>query len=176
MEEIWKSIEGYEGIYQISNLGNVKSLYRLVKHKTGTRVINEKILKQGNSGGYLNVELANDGINTMCLVHRLVAKGFIPNPENKPCINHIDGNTFNNNINNLEWCTYSENNLHADNMGLRNIKGERHYKAILTDKEVLEIRSKYIPYKYSHAKLGKEYGVTASNIQYIITRKLWKHI
>lgn len=109
-EEIWKDIEGYENLYQISNKGNVKNI------RTGKLLSAEK-------SNYLSVYLYKNGYKHFYKIHRLLAKAFIPNPENKPYINHIDGNKFNNNIENLEWCTAKENALHAVKTGLFDLKG-----------------------------------------------------
>lgn len=109
MKEEWKDIKGYEGLYQISNLGNVKSVY-----KNG----NFKILIGGIKNGYRQVILVKDGKRKYINVHRLVAEAFIPNKENKSQVNHIDGNKLNNKVDNLEWCTQSENMKHAYKIGL----------------------------------------------------------
>ena len=103
MEEAWKDIEGYEGLYQISNLGNVKSLnYNKTKK--------EKILKPFiNSDGYLLVKLCKNKTIKCLSVHSLVAKSFIENPNNYPCINHKDECKTNNVVSNLEWCTNKYN-------------------------------------------------------------------
>lgn len=103
--EIWKDIEGYEGLYQISNFGNVRN--------------NENhILKQGTySNGYKFVALRPIKNQKHWSVHRLVASAFIPNTENKPCFNHKDGKRDNNHIENLEWCTHSENIYHSRTKG-----------------------------------------------------------
>jgi len=106
MEEIWKSIGGFEGIYQISNCGNVRSVKR------------SKNLKHNNSHGYFTVDLYLNGIRKKIRVHRLVAEAFIPNPDNKPEVNHEDGVKTNNNASNLTWMTHSENGLHAYRTGL----------------------------------------------------------
>ena len=97
-DEIWKDIEGYEGLYQISNFGNVKSLAKPRKNGNNTQYIQkEKLLKQSfTSTGYKKVELYKNGKRKSFKVHRLVAKAFISNPENKPEVNHIDGNKINN--------------------------------------------------------------------------------
>lgn len=103
MEEIWKNIQGYEGLYQVSNLGRIKSLN--YNHKNI-----EKILKYGiDTSGYKVVNLWKDGKGKTKTIHRLVAIHFISNPNNYPVINHIDENKQNNNITNLEWCTYKYN-------------------------------------------------------------------
>lgn len=106
--EIWKDIDEFKGMYQVSNLGRVKSLnYR----RTGK----ESILKYStNNDGYKTVCLHKDGKQTTRLIHKLVAISFIPNIQNKPQINHIDGNKDNNCVDNLEWCTFKENIIHRD--------------------------------------------------------------
>lgn len=117
-QEIWKDVVGYEGLYQVSNLGRVKSVARYVdrhaKHVIHKKYIKECILKQcENSRGYPCVNLSKDGIVKPKRVHRLVAIAFIPNPENKEQINHKDGNRANPNVNNLEWVTNTENQRHS---------------------------------------------------------------
>lgn len=114
MKEVWKDIENYEGIYQVSNLGNVKVLSRQVWNGKGFRTQDERILQQSNNQwGYNIVTLTKDSKRKPHKVHRLVAQAFIPNPENKEQVNHIDGNKTNNNVNNLEWNTRQENISHA---------------------------------------------------------------
>jgi hypothetical protein len=120
MQEIWKDIKGYEGRYQISNLGRVKSLTKSIWNGYTFRIKDEFILKGGkDKKGYLYVILSKDGIKSIYKIHRLVAQFFIPNPENKLEVNHIDGNKLNNSVNNLEWCTHQENIYHACTIGLR---------------------------------------------------------
>lgn len=119
MKEIWKDIESYEGLYWISNLGNVKS--------------KRKILKPIN-GEYLKVGLSKNGVQTTKAIHRLVAEAFVLNPQNKPMVNHKDENKHNNNVSNLEWCT----NLYNINYGKRNEKISKTnsiYKVIQKDKQ-----------------------------------------
>ena len=119
--EIWKDLAEYEGLYQVSNTGIVKSYDRKVSCKSGaTRLCKGKILKQfENERGYLCVVLTKDKKSKIAKVHRLVAKTFLDNFDNKPQVNHIDGDKRNNNIGNLEWVTNSENMLHAYAIGLR---------------------------------------------------------
>ena len=104
--EIWKDIEGYEGLYQVSSLGNVRRLYS----KTYPY---PRLLKQSLRRGYLSVDLCKDSIRKTVSVHRLVAECFIPNPENYEQVNHIDENKMNNCFQNLEWCTCSQNINHS---------------------------------------------------------------
>ena len=113
MEEIWKDIEGYEGLYQVSSVGIVKSLKRLVNSKHSSRTVNEIILKQSlNKWGYYAVGLHKYGKVNIFRVHRLVAVAFIHNTESKPCINHINAIKTDNRAENLEWCTIRENTSH----------------------------------------------------------------
>jgi hypothetical protein len=113
--EIWKDIKGYEGLYQISNHGRVKSLDRFIIDKNGVSKFKKGcVLKQGSySNGYKFVQLRPIITQHNWSVHRLVAIHFIDNPLNKQCINHKDCNRTNNHVDNLEWCTHSENTLHS---------------------------------------------------------------
>jgi len=120
--EIWKDIKNYEGYYQISNKGRVKSLNRIVPHSySGKLTLPEKILKlHKKSNGYYTVSLCkNTRKGIRFYVHRLIAEAFIPNPQNYIEINHIDGNGYNNSLSNLEWCTHSYNMNHAVITGLK---------------------------------------------------------
>lgn len=112
MQEIWKDIKGYEGLYQVSNFGNVKSLKCDI-------ILKPNLTRKG----YLITSLCKNKIRKAYSIHRLVAKSFIPNIENKPQVNHIDGNKQNNKVTNLEWVTNSENMKHAFLTNLRNASG-----------------------------------------------------
>lgn len=105
-QEEWRDIKGFEGLYQVSNMGRVKSLCRTVRANTcGTRVLSEKILQEcKNASGYMLVVLCKNGKHFSMMVHRLVAETFIPNLQNYVEVNHKDENKLNNNANNLEWC------------------------------------------------------------------------
>lgn len=110
MKEIWKPILGYEGQYEVSNLGNVKSLKRRAKGHSGYQKKKDRLLKPRiNKQGYATVSLCKDSKVKVMLVHRLVAIAFVPNPENKGIVDHIDVDKLNNNANNLRWCTQKEN-------------------------------------------------------------------
>lgn len=123
MTEIWKDIVGYEGLYQVSNLGRVKSLS---KYDRLNRFHPEKMKSQVNNGtGYLIVNLKHNGAQKMKTVHRLVAEHFIQNPLGLSDVNHKDGDKTNNRIDNLEWCTHAENVKHAVDIGLHADFGQR---------------------------------------------------
>lgn len=115
MEEIWKPIKGYEGLYEVSNYGKIKSLNRKIKNKNNKIIIlKEKILKPAPiKTGHLNVILSKNNIKKHCYVHRLVAEAFIKNPKKLPFINHKDENPKNNYVNNLEWCDAQYNNTYG---------------------------------------------------------------
>lgn len=122
--EIWKDIKGYEGLYQVSNLGNIRSLDTMINCKGAKNI--DKHLRKGRvlkqivgTTGYYNINLCKNNKKKFTRVHRLVAQAFIPNLNNLPCINHIDGNKLNNSIENLEWCSYSYNNSEAYRIGLK---------------------------------------------------------
>lgn len=119
VEEIWKDIKGYEGYYQISNLGNVKSLERTVYHSDGrVQVRKERIMsKRESTDGYYIAKLNVDKQSKSIAIHRLIAEAFIPNPNNFPEVNHIDTNRKNNKVENLEWCTRIDNIMHSVKLG-----------------------------------------------------------
>ena len=128
--EIWKDIENYEGFYQVSNLGRVKSVERdkFLPNGTFHSHLKEKILAPGlNNKGYSYVNLFKNGKRKSMLVHRLVATAFIPNPKNKPMVNHKDENPQNNCVDNLEWCDASYN-INYGTRNIRMIQNRRNYK------------------------------------------------
>lgn len=183
IKEKWIPICGYESNYIISNHGNVKSLnYNGIKGK-------ERLLKPAqDKKGYMRVALSNNIKLKTFKIHRLVAEHFILNQENKPCVNHIDCNKTNNNVLNLEWCTYKENTAHAIKNGIfvfqtpekstnKNIKhGELNGFSILKENQVIEIRKKYKKRVYTRKMLAIEYGVTESCIKDVISKKSWQRI
>ena len=115
--ERWKPIAGYEGFYEVSNHGRVKSIKRSVPNPAcgGQYTVNERILHQAQSDfGHKNVVLSKNGVSTHKLVHRLVAEAFLENPNDYPCVNHKDENPSNNNLSNLEWCTQKYNSNYGN--------------------------------------------------------------
>jgi hypothetical protein len=170
MEETWKDIVGYENLYQISNYGRIKSLLWKV----------EKFLALINhTNGYKQVNLSKDGNIKKGYVHRLVAEAFIPNPENKPEINHIDGDKSNNNVSNLEWVTRKENVKHEFDTGLGyvpNLKGENHGSSKLTNSQVIDIYLSYHKDGVRIYELAKKFNIGESAIALIVKGKSWKHI
>lgn len=120
MQEIWKDVKDFEGLYQVSILGRVKSLKRVVnycensKSKTKKHTVEEKIKNpSAKANGYLQIQLYKNNKSYNRYVHRLVATAFIENPNNYKTINHINLNKKDNNVSNLEWCSYEDNNDHA---------------------------------------------------------------
>lgn len=119
MKEIWKNVNEYEELYQVSNLGNVKRI-RFINFRSN--YLKNKLLKPiKHKNGYLVVGLTKNGKTKIKAIHRLVAQTFIDNPKNKKYVNHIDGNKQNNKVDNLEWCTPSENQKHAYKLGLQKV-------------------------------------------------------
>jgi hypothetical protein len=140
MEEIWKDIPNYKGLYQASSLGRIKSLARTVNSSHGsTQFINERIRKYVFTPlGYYRILLLKCKVRKIYFVHRLVAITFIENPDNKPQINHKDGNKLNNNVDNLEWCTQKENSIHAWSNGLQKPYIREKYKTNTRSRKVLQ--------------------------------------
>lgn len=170
-EEEWRDISGFEGYYQVSNLGRVRSLDREnVRYGKGYRTIKGRILKQLLAGrGYCYVNFSVDGVYSRHYVHRLVANAFIRNADNKQEVNHKDGNKLNNTVSNLEWVDSSENNKHAWDIGLRNFtEGQR--SALCTyvgQKSNPVIVDGYIRFASEHYA-AKYIGVNQSVVNYAI--------
>jgi hypothetical protein len=130
MKEVWKDIENYEGLYQVSSIGRIKSLERTVYAGSGrTRIQRERLLTNSiNDNGYYRVNLWRNNIFKVRKVHRLQMEAFVPNPENKRTVNHKNGIKTDNRLCNMEWATHSENNQHAWDNGLN--KKHRYEKGI----------------------------------------------
>jgi len=175
--EIWKDIEGFENRYQVSNMGRVKSLDRITITKNGRRLpIKGKLLRLNRSSpeGYVRVILY--GPNTkpyIRFVHRLVAQAFIPNPENKPEVNHKWGDKSDNRHTSLEWCTRGENVSHAIRTGLNPQRGERNTSSKLSELQVREICNLLDNSNKTQEEIAKEYGVLKTQIHKIDIGEAW---
>lgn len=163
MNEIWRSINDYGNFYEVSNLGRVRSFKR-----RKLKILKERI----SPNGYRFVAFQIDGKKILQTVHRLVAQAFIPNPGNKPEVNHIDGNKANNRVENLEWVTRSENTQHALATGL--IKsGENHYNARLTNEQARFVREN--PDNLSITQLAESFNVSREFISDVQLGKTYRN-
>ncbi len=169
--EFWKDIIGLEEVFVVSNKGRIR---RIMHRKNPTnRLMKQFFDKEGE--GYMQIPLCNLGKKTFFLVHRTVAISFIPNPENKPEVNHKDGDKTNNCVENLEWATSLENIRESWRMGLSKSRtGEKHHNSKLTEKEVLEIRN--IGNTMSQKEIGRLYGINHQAVYKILKRLRWKNI
>ena len=172
--EIWKDIHGYNGFYQVSNIGNIRSKDRNVNGRWGKQSRNGTMLKTAPmKNGYIGVCLYDNGIKKTLSVHRLVISSFC-GKSNLQC-NHKDGDKTNNSIENLEYCTSSENHIHAIKMGLREKRnGEKSNFSKLTKDIVLNIREN--KFKLSYKEFSALYGVSESAISLIVNKKNWSHV
>jgi hypothetical protein len=174
--ETWKDIEGYAGLYQVSDAGRIKSLSRIINgtlggsYLTKQRVLNPPIY----SRGYRMVKLYNDGKCQRVGVHVLVARAFIDNPSDKPMVNHKDGNKSNNDVCNLEWVTSHENHLHAAATGLK-AKGDRHGFSRLNSKAVAVIKG-MLQDHISQRVIAQRFKFCQATIKDINLKKTWREI
>lgn len=183
MAELWKDVAGYEGLYQISNKGRVKSLPHIVRRKSKwdekkhTEFMSkERFLSPCIVRGYERVVLFKEGTGTKFLVHRLVAAAFIENENPKyTIINHKDGNKLNNTVENLEWCDYNLNMQHAYDTGLQKLH-EEHHQSKLKNEEVAEIRRLRQTEHLTSGQLAEMFNVSKSSIKNILNYKTWKGI
>lgn len=180
-QEVWKDIPGFEGFYQASNLGRVKSLVRRGRKE-------EKILKGSpNNTGYMLVQLRNDDCKRKSLLtHRVVLMAFDPRDNMRNLeANHKDLNIKNNRLDNLEWTTTKENKEHYfasekfQNVDYNSVKGADHHLAVMTDEKVVEFRRRYdeVKHKYGQrSKLAREFGIAECTARLITDGKTWKHL
>jgi len=177
MEEIWKDVKGYEGHYQISNLGNLKSLGRYQKSRWGTEFfVKERIMKHCfDGGGYHYCYLSKNDVRKAHKIHRLVCEAFRINYFNKLQVNHKDCNIDNNTLDNLEWNTPKENMIHAwENNRCKSKKGIDNSAHKLTEQQVREI--KLLKDKMFQREVGKMFGVSKTIIGKIWRDELWTHV
>ena len=163
MEEIWKDVPDYDGIYQVSNIGNVKNI------KYGN------MLSLARNLGYVRISVSKNGIRKNRTVHSLVMAAFVGPRGEGVLINHIDGNKANNNLYNLEYCSHSHNIKEDFRTGRKSLAGEKNNRAKLKERQVIKIRE-----LRSQGKLLREiapiYGVQIAVISHICANKYWKHV
>lgn len=174
MTEIWKNVDGF-GFYEVSNLGRVRSISHvdsMGRLKTG------KVLKSNpdSRGLYLLINLYQNGKSHVKLIHRLVAKAFIPNPCGYPEVNHIDEYKTNNCANNLEWCNHVYNNNYGKK--LHYTRGENNPQAIITRDDAAFIREHHIPFdrECGTTALAKRFGISATHVSAIVHGRRWAWI
>lgn len=158
----YKQIEGYEGRYLLGEDGTIVSCH------TG------KERPPHKNRGYLYITLNKDGIKSSKKVHRLVAEAFIPNPKNKPHVNHKDGDKENNHHSNLEWCTPAENQKHAQQHGLLGSVGEAHHKTKLTETCVAFIKF-WLSQGYGPTEIAKRFDCTPLAVSHIKAGRSWRN-
>lgn len=173
--EKWKDIQGFNGYYQVSNKGRVRS-FRYKASKKGRRDNPVMLKPNKKKNGYVQYGLTKNGATKTFTAHRLVAIAFLPNKDDKLQINHIDGIKHNNNVENLEWCTASHNRKHAFKIGLSSMDGENHPQSKLTREDVLDIRNAYRLNCFTHQDIADAYGIGRKAVTKIINRQRWKHI
>lgn len=179
--ENWMPVIGYEGIYEVSNTGKVKSLERFKycgHHGSLPHKVKEKILHtRVDRLGYERVKLSKDSKSNLKYMHRLIATAFIPNPNHYKEINHKDGCKTNNSIENLEWCTRSQNMKHAVEKRLWKPRtGEDNGSSKLSRSDVIEIRYLHFAGMATQKDLARIFGVTIATISGVLLRKTWKDV
>lgn len=163
--EIWKDVKGYEGRYFVSSIGRLKSCKK-------PRRNSEKILKPILVNGYHFLDLGNGKNIKRFSIHRLVAMAFLDNPENKPMVNHINGIKNDNRIENLEWCTASENQLHSIRAQLRTTVGEKNSQCKINE----EVAKLIFEDKRVYREISNCYGVSIPTVSDIKRGYSWTHV
>ena len=185
--EVWKDILGWEGLYSVSSLGRVKreerSVIRCNQYDAFSMTYPVKILKANNdSKGYPQVTLSAQNFSFMkkksvARVHRLVAQAFHVNPENKPQVNHINAERQDARVENLEWCTASENQQHSyKENGREALKGVDSGMSRYSEGVVLAVYCLAVIGRYSQEEIGRMYGMPQITVSNIKTKKTWRHI
>ena len=183
--EEWRPVVGFEGQYEISSHGRVRGLDRFISDGRGNRKwikgTAQPMQQYGAGPGwrdgkhYWYARFKLGGKARVFVIHRMVAKAFVPNPENLPEVNHIDGNRVNNHYSNLEWCTHQQNMQHAVRLGLLDNAGEAHPMSKLTTSDVLQIRQ-LIRGGQRASAIALQFNVHPVTIRKISRRAAWKHL
>lgn len=171
MTEEWRDVVGYEEYFSVSSEGKVYS-------KRTNKILKLTLSKSGYNCFATRLE-GRDGKCIFLRAHRLVAEAFIPNPENKPFVNHKNANKTDNRVENLEWVTAQENSIHARDMGLLSpLRGESSPTSKLKEADVLYIRENFKARcrEFGARALGKKFGVDKTTIMSVVERKTWSHI
>ena len=168
--EVWMPIPGYDGWYEVSNLGRIRSYH---KFGWGRRIYPEDIKLYTTKRGYVQVSLTKDKVSRQRDVHRLVAAAFLPKAPAGMQIDHINGDKTDNRAINLEWVTPRENTMRSLALGLKPT-GEKHGMSKLTNADVVEMRRLYKTGKYSHRKLGALFGISHATAGKIIRNEAWR--
>jgi hypothetical protein len=173
MEE-WR--EAYPGYYEVSDLGNIRSMDRLVDHWRGGRLLrkSQPIKPTLNSKGYLTVVICIEGTRCTETVHRLVATAFLANPLSLPQVNHEDGDKLNCKASNLTWSSPGDNQRHAYNTGLKG-RGENSGVAILTEILVRQIREAFDE-GLNYSQIGKKFAINPATVRQVVLRNTWAHV
>jgi hypothetical protein len=177
---VWKDIPGFEGLYQASDSGMIRSLNRVIIRLVRSTVIHQRLtgrlmFRRPLANKYYTVTLAKRGKNYSDYVHRWVAKTFIPNPDGKREVNHKDGKKWNNRVSNLEWVTSAENKQHAEDLGLIVRRGEGCSWSKLNERKVrmvLDLRDEGKP----AVVIAKVMGVSDATIRDIFRGATWRHV
>lgn len=169
MSEVWRPVPGYEGRYEVSDLGNVVSV-------GFADIAKRRPLKKVDQRGYDRVYLRSPGTRGRWFsMHILVMLAFVgPRPDGMH-VNHVDGHKKNNALSNLQYCTPSQNQKHSFSLGLQSLRGEKHTQAKLTEAGVIEIRAKIsrgVPRKV----IALDHGISDSHLSHIASGRLWSHI
>lgn len=175
--EVWKPIPGYEGFYEISSHGSVRSVDRNITYKDGREYFykGKTLVPRVDRVGCKYVHLYINGKRRAFTIHRLVAIAFIENIENLSDVNHIDGNRLNNRVSNLEWCTHAENMQHAFRTGLINNTGVNHGNNIYTDDQILKVKEMLV-LRRPHKEIEAETGVKKGTVEQISQGRQWRHL
>lgn len=183
MIEEWRDVEGFEGFYQVSNLGRVRSLDRIVPYPNsryvngvGKREFLGKILKLNtNKHGYLQVTLRKNGIQTTHKVHQLVAIAFLKKPDFRCVVNHKNSKRDDNQVDNLEWCTQQQNLMHAAEKGAMSRFENSHNNTTITKETVLQIRKLYEGGQ-KIITIANSYNLKHNHVESIVKRRTWRHL